>query len=174
MRFRKRFVSIGGAVVMVGAAFAAAAATVTPSASAGEMRPMGWASVHHCTSVAGTAKRDDGMRLSATIAGCGNGRAATGTGTGTETGSLVATLSGRSKASLNGTFTITWPANEGLSPSTGTLSVAGPDDDGVYTVGGSITAGTFTGAVVRTSIAFDKAGSAFTNSVPLTVQRNNW
>src|SRR5437764_6180106 len=133
MRFRKKFVSITGAVVMVGAAFAAAAATVAPSASAGEMRPMGWASVHHCTSVAGTATRDNSLRLSATLAGCGNGGATTTAGTGT--GTLVATLSGKSKStfmSLNGTFTITWPASEGLNPSTGTLSIAGPDDQGVF------------------------------------------
>jgi hypothetical protein len=173
MGFRKKFVSIVGAMFVVGAAFAAGAAAVAPSASAGEVRPMGWVSVHHCASVVGTAKRDETVALSATIAGCGNGNTTTTPGTG----SLVATLSTTSQdgfVSLNGTFTITWPADERLSPSSGTLSVVGPDDQGVYTVGGSIAAGAFTGALVRTSIAFDKAGGAFTNSVPLTVQRNNW
>ncbi len=173
MQFGKRFVSIAGAILVVGAAFAAGVAAVAPSAGAGEFRPMGWVSVHHCASVVGTAKRDQSVQLSATLSGCGNGNTTTTTGTG----SLVANLTATSKArivSLNGTFTITWPASERLDPSSGTLGVVGPDDQGVYTVGGSITAGAFTGALVRTSITFDKAGGAFTNSAPLTVQRNNW
>lgn len=173
MRFRKTFVSAAGAALVVGAAFAAGAATIAPSASAGEFRPMGWVSVHHCGSVVGTATRAQTLQLSATIAQCGNGSTGTTPGTGT----LVATLSGNSKATivdLNGTFAITWPAAEHLQPSTGTLSIAGPDDQGVYTVGGSIAAGAFPGALVRTSIVFDRAGNTFTSSAPLAVQRNNW
>src|SRR5206468_9722244 len=109
----------------------------------------------------------------AKIAKCGGGNTMTTTGTG----SFEATLSGSSQAgvmSLDGRFAITWPADEGLDASTGSLSVVGPDDQGVYTVGGRIAAGAFTGALVRTSIVFDKAGSTFTNSAPLTVQRNTW
>jgi hypothetical protein len=88
---------------------------------------------------------------------------------------------------LRGTFTISWPAASGLNPSTGNLGVSGPNAQGAYTVGGTITGGAFTGSPVNTSVVVvatnagangtntnPVANQQFINAAPLNVSRNNW
>jgi len=153
----------------------AAGATLTAGALAGPAlattaRPAGRVTVESCGSVVGTLSHTAaGTVLTATLSGC------TGyTGAVAGSGTLVASLSPAS----SGTFTITWPAAAHLNPSTGTLGVTGPDAQGGYAVGGSITGGAFAGAVARTSLApaRDQAtgGQPVTNTAPLEVTRNNW
>lgn len=167
----------------------AAGATLTAGALAGPAlattaRPAGHVTVDSCASVAGTishtsspvtAGGNDTALLSATITGCTR-YTSPDAGSGTFVANL-STASAGTATSLTGTFTITWPTASGLNPSSGTLGVTGPDEQGAYSVGGSIARGAFTGAAMLTALVFARSDGneqPVTNTAPLTVVRNNW
>jgi hypothetical protein len=161
--------------------FASVTAASTASTASPKLNRVGYVTVETCSSVTGatiynpgltTTARNQTAQLSATIGGCSNPFNGAAAGTGT----LVATLSGSSSTaavSQRGTFTISWPAASGLNPSVGNLGVLGPNAQGAYSVGGTITAGAFTGSPVNTSVVVfaTNPGATGTNKHPVTKQQ---
>lgn len=179
---------LAGAALAAGAAVAGIAAGISP-ATAATVHPDGWFAIQTCTSVTGSLQFQPGLQtkahtqtalLNATLDGCSlDGNAAAGQGT------LTAVLNGSASTtvqSLSGTYTINWPAAEHLNPSTGNVTLSGPNAN-VLTFGGTGTGGAFTGLPVRTALFISGhtgAGSkhnpitneTFVNTMPLQVTEN--
>lgn len=160
--------------------------TTQPAAS---VHPDGWFTVQSCTTMSGSVSFQPGLDgalrkqtalLSATLDGCSfNGSAVTGQGT------FNAVLTGKASKttqSLSGTYTINWPAAEGLNPSTGKITLSGPNLN-VVTLYGTGTAGAFTGLPVssayfithhagRGTKAHPIVRQDFVNTQPLQVREN--
>ncbi len=159
---------LGTAVVAVAAGVgpATAAPTHAPSGAStavvrsvhAQAHPDGWTAVESCTSVAGTIQFVPGLAkalhaesaiLTATLNGCSlDGNPVSGQGT------LSAVLSGKADVAaqgLSGTYTISWPAGEGLNASNGSVKLTGPSSN-VVSFGGTGTSGAFTGLPAQTAL----------------------
>lgn len=193
---------LAGVALVASAAVAGIAAGVSPamaapaphSAATVNVHPDGRFAVQTCTSVNGSVQFQPGLQaqartqtalLSATLSGCSfNGSVAAGQGT------LTAVLTGSastSAQSLTGTYTINWPAAENLNPSTGKITLTGPNAN-VVTLSGTGTGGAFNGLPVGTAYFISGQTSAgrshrshnsrtvtsqtFVNTVPLQVTEN--
>lgn len=120
--------------------------------------PDGWVAVQSCTSVSGSVTFVPGLAkrihaesavLTATLNGCSlDGNPVSGQGT------LSAVLSGKADVAsqnLSGTYTISWPAGEGLNSSNGSVTISGPNSN-VIGFAGTGTSGAFTGLPASTAL----------------------
>lgn len=179
---------LAAAALAAGATIAGIAAGVSP-ATAATVHPDGLFAIQTCTSVTGSVQFQPGLQskahtqnavLTATLDGCSfNGSAAAGQGT------LTAALTGSASTAaqpLSGTYTINWPAAEHLNPSTGRISLTGPNQN-VLTLSGTGTGGAFTGLPVRTALFISGhtgtgskhnpvTSETFVNTLPLQVTEN--
>ena len=145
-----------GAAALGGSAFASQAPVATTQHGSHDAKPLGWVTVESCTSLVGSVTVNPGLRAKAhaesavvtgTLDGCSTfGQAQPGQGTFT---AVVSGRASKSTGSLSGTFTANWPVSSGLNPSNGTLTIT-TTSQGVYTIGGMVTAGAWTGSSLNT------------------------
>ncbi len=168
----------------------AGAAALSGSASASPVSPNGYVTVQTCTSLAGTVQLTPGLRVKAhaesavvtgTLDGCSAyGQAQPGQGTFT---AIVSGTASKSSGQLSGTFTANWPASSGLNPSNGTITV-NTTSQGIYSIGGSVTGGAWTGSSLSSGYVVTGTQGAgtkrhpiteqtFVNTAPFNLSRNN-
>jgi hypothetical protein len=88
-----------------------------------------------------------------------------------DTGTFSAALSGQASfdaENFGGTFTITWPASSGLSPSVGSVVVT--DTNGTESLSGTVTSGAFTQSVLGLGLLTTSHAGKGTKKSPVTSQ----
>ncbi len=192
-RFLAAALTAGAAVTGVAAALAPAAANAaTPAQHAvhASVHPDGLVAVQSCGSVSGTIAFNPGLAkglhtqsaaLNATVDNCSSSFTGAESGQGT----LSAVLSGNASVTsqgLTGTYVISWPAGAGLNPSTGNISITGPNQN-VITLSGTGTGGAYAGLPVSTAFfvsghtglgtkAHRITAESLVNTLPLRVVEN--
>lgn len=174
------------ALLAAGAGITGMAAGVTPadaapaphpaSAQRAAAQPDGLFAIQSCVSMSGSETFQPGLArhlrqqtslLTATLDGCSlAGSPVSGQGT------LTAVLTGKASKtsrSLSGTYTINWPVAEGLNPSTGRITLSGPNLN-VVTLGGTGTAGAFAGLPVGGAFFISGHTGRGTHRHPITKQ----
>lgn len=144
-----------------------------------------------CSSVYGTTTYQPGLlaardrnvaaTVSGTLAGCSSVYTGPIAGAGTFTAQVSGSADLANETFGSGTFVINWPVAAGLNPSVGAGSIY--DSAGTLNIGGTITAGAYTGEPAGFS-AVDTVNTGkgtkrhpvtaqqFTNTTPLTVSVN--
>ena len=150
----------------------------------------GYSTVEQCTSLSGTIhyaptlKKAPGAvteTITGTITGC-SGQNGAQDGTGTFFAQLSSPNSSTTANNETGTFVINWPAAAGLNPTTGSVSLLGPNA-GAYTLQGADHGGAYASGVLSSALAItgQTLGTArkhpivaqsFVNTLPLAIKVN--
>src|SRR5262249_38352111 len=116
--------------------FALAAVALGATSAVADAHTAGYATMQQCSGLNGTITYTPGLGkkpqvMQETIvvppSGCTGSYATAQAGTGTFSATLTAPAANVAANNASGTFVINWPAASGLNPTTGVLSIAGPN-----------------------------------------------
>jgi hypothetical protein len=168
----------------------ALALAAVASASLAGTAQAGYSTVEQCTGVAGTINYTPGLKakphamtatITATLTGC-SGQNGAQAGTGTFFAQLSSPNASATANNETGTFVVNWPAASGLNPTTGSVSLLGPNAT-AYTLQGADHAGAYASGVLSSALAItgQTLGTArkhpiiaqtFVNTLPLAIKVN--